>query len=77
MKASELNGGHLGHRVSISENGNSATGVLGEILHRSNVIVDERFGQSFESIGRRWVDVELLGGFNARVTPNAEVTIHG
>lgn len=77
MKASELNGTHLGRRITVTENRNSATGKLRDIEHKSDIINDTTFsGESFESLGATWVVLHLFGNHTMTVNPGAEVTIH-
>jgi len=75
MKASELNGTHLGRYLTVHENGNSITGELARVDHQAVVITEAQVGgTSQERLGRQWVDLEFLGGYRATVTPRAEVT---
>lgn len=75
MRALDLNGSHLGAKVRVQENGNTAEGVLSKVSHASSTIVDQSLGgEEFYSIGRQWVELEFLGSnFSITVTPDAEV----
>lgn len=77
MKASELNGHHLGQRVTISEGGRSITGELSRVDHQGRVLIDNPImAPEMEMLGRLWVTLEFLGGFTANVTQHAVVAIH-
>lgn len=76
MKAQELNGTHLGRLITVTENGNSATGKLSKIEHQGNIINDQSFGgDSFESLGATWVHLEFFANVNVTTTTAAEVTL--
>jgi len=77
MKARELNGTHLGQRITFTENGVSATGVLARVDHTSQIINDcPATLVEQEVLGRLWVHLEFLGAIQANVTPGAKITIH-
>jgi hypothetical protein len=77
MKASDLNGTHLGRHVTVTEGFNSVNGKLARIEHLSEVVTDQPFmGLPTETINRTFVHLEFLGHFTANVTPNAEATIN-
>ena len=77
MKAQELNGTHLGTRITFTENGVSATAQLSRVEHVGQIITDRpAMLVEQEVLGRVWVHLEFLGSMQANVTPNAEVTIH-
>lgn len=76
MKAQELNGAHLGRRISVTEGGNSATGKLSKIEHQGHIISDASFGgDSFESLGATWVHLEFFASVTVTTTTAAEVTL--
>jgi hypothetical protein len=78
MKAQELNGTHLGQRMTVTSNGNSVTGVLGRVDHNGDILTETNFAElPREVLGRKWVHLVFLGITTTTCNPEAEVTVHG
>lgn len=69
-----LNGYHLGRNVKVSDGTLRLEGELSHVCHGASKI-DERTlsGATSVVLGRRWVQVEVLGYGGARVSPEATV----
>lgn len=76
MKAAELNGTHIGKRVSVEGRTTDAAGTLGEVTHKADVIVDQVvFGRTDYSVGMQQVVLKFLNGSTLITEPGADVAL--
>lgn len=77
MKAEELNGTHIGHKMTVNSKDIATAGTLRSVEHEGGLIADRPMFTPYENyaVGRRTVLLTFLPDSIIRVEPAAEVEL--
>ncbi|GAA5229247.1 hypothetical protein [Arthrobacter cryoconiti] len=76
MKATELNGNHIGKTITVKTKNTEATGVLQGFAHDTDTINDSSFGRESWALGKTSTTITLLPDQRIIAEMADEVEVH-